>query len=335
MASISWISAFLIFFTSAASIAQEDQSLPADIPLSAPPLEERFQDYEFDRLLRIKSEFPVYSFYLGAPDVNGVAYVPNFSPRLGAQYAFKDLGVSFSLALPLPPEEVHRRGQTDQLNFLISKYWRDNGVDVFFQNYRGFYIASPWTELRTQKPEKYPQLPDAEIIHYGFNFYQVLEPENYSLKAAYSQMEKQLHSGGSALWTIFFDHLDLKRGEKFIPGSESNDTNHFPKIKGVRLNTGGGGIGYGYTYITGPYQLSAQILAGAGLQAQKIEEEGDSPTENLHFALKGNLNASLGYRFDNYSIGGKFLLDTLVSNVKNTQIYSSLVNGSVFFGSRF
>lgn len=322
--------------------AQEPDENFADKPqaTSMPPnLEseqnQNFQDYGYDSLFRTILEFPVYSFYLGAPDVNGMAYVPNFSPRLGAQYSIKELGLAASIALPLPPEEVTRRGNTDQLNFLINKYWRADGVDLFFQNYRGFYIASPWTELRLNKPERYPQLPDAEIIHYGFNYYHVMEAKDYSLKAAYSQMEIQKSSGGSFIWTAFFDHLELSRGEKFISGSEANDTNRIPDIKAVKLNTGGAGIGYGYTYIFEDFQLSAQVLAGSGIQSQKIEEDGSNTNENIQIAFKGNLNASLGYRYKNYSIGAKVLLDTLLSDVKGTHIYSSLLNGILFIGSRF
>jgi hypothetical protein len=301
----------------------------------ASPTPSYFVNFQQDHFVRFLLDFPVYSFYLGTPDINGVAYVPNFSPRLGAQYLFKELGASISLALPLPPEEIERRGNSDQLDFQVSKHWRAHGFDVFYQSYRGFYVASPWTELRTDKPKRYPQIPDAEISHYGINYYQVLSPEQYSLKAAFSQMEIQTKSGGSLLYTLFYDHLQMSRGQKFEPGSEDSSNNRFPAIKSARLNTLGATLGYGYTYIYDQWQVSLQITAGPGLQLQKYEEDIIPLTENTSFALKGNLNGGLIYKWRGHYYGGRFLLDTLLSTIRNTQVYSSLVSGTLYYGWRF
>ncbi len=309
-------------------------SLPVDLPPPAPAESSYFANYSQDHYLRALIDLPIYSFYLGAPDINGVAYVPNFSPRLGAQYLFKELGASFSFALPLPPEEIERRGNSDQLDIQFNKHWREHGFDAFYQGYRGFYIASPWTEFRKDKPTRYPQIPDAEIAHYGFNYYKVVQPESYSLRAAFSQMEIQTKSGGSFLYTGFFDHLEMTRGQKYEPGTESTN-NHFPKIKSARLTTVGTTLGYGYTLIYREFQISLQITGGPGIQFQKYEEEEQPLTENVFLALKGNVNGGISYHYRNHYFGGKFILDTIVSNVRNTQVYSSLASATLYYGSRF
>ncbi len=294
-----------------------------------------FLPYTENNFARIIVNFPSYSFYLGPPDINGVAYVPNFSPRLGAEYQYKEFGLGFSIALPLPKEEIDRRGRSEQMDFQINKQWRGRGYDAFFQSYKGFYIASPWNELKISKPSKYPQLPDAAILHYGFNYYQLLDDSNYSLKAAYSQMEKQIRSGGSFLWTLFYDHLEMNRGDQFTPGSDESLNNRFPELRSAYLNTWGFTFGYGYTFLYKSFQVSAQITAGPGIQFQKYQDGISSSEDNTHLALKGTLNGGIGYSIKDHYFGGKFILDTVLSHVEGTDVYSSLISGSLYYGLRY
>lgn len=286
-------------------------------------------------LIRGLIEFPVYSFYLGAPRINGVAYVPNFSPRLGLHTSWKEYGLTFSIALPLPKEEIERRGNSDQFNLVLNRYWRRYGLDLYYQSYRGFYVASPFTELNVQKPSRYPQLPDAHVINSGFNWYQVLHPERYSLSASFAQNEIQLVSGGSWLLTGFFNHLQMKSGEAFIAGSDPNSMQTRPELQSGTFQTVGAGGGYGHTWIKEKAFLTVQGISGAGAQIQQIDELNGQRENRISLAFKLNANAAIGYTKQSYVIGGKVLADALVSNVKNTQIFSTLVNGQVFFGARF
>jgi hypothetical protein len=286
-------------------------------------------------LFRALMEFPVYSFYLGAPDVYGVAYVPNFSPRAGMQLQWKSFGLTLSAALPIPKEELDRRGHSQNLNFLLSRYWRQHGLDVYLQNYRGFYVASPWAEFSLSKPERYPQLPDAEITNYGFNYYLVLDPERYSLMAAFSQMELQMISGGSVLWTAFYNHLEMNRGGRFVLGTEPDSLREAPTLKTGIFDTLGLGGGYGYTWVFSPAFLTVQGLAGAGVQHQRIDETEDDLGSLTTGALKLNANAAIGFTYQSYSIGGKVLVDTILSDIRGTQVYSTLLNGLLFLGGRF
>ncbi len=286
-------------------------------------------------LFRALMEFPVYSFYLGAPDVYGVAYVPNFSPRAGMQLQWKSFGLTLSAALPIPKEEIDRRGQSQNFNFLLSRYWRQHGLDIYLQNYRGFYVASPWSEFSLNKPERYPQLPDAEITNYGLNYYLVLEPEKYSLMAAFSQTEVQTASGGSFIWTAFYNHLEMNRGGSFVPGSEANSLKEPPTLKTGIFDTAGLGGGYGYTWVYSPVFITVQGLVGGGVQHQRIDETEDELGTLTTGALKANANASIGFTYKSYSLGGKVLVDTLLSDIHGTQVYSTLLNGLLFLGGRF
>ena len=128
-------------------------------------IEEFFEALEGPVLVQGVLELPFYSFYLGAPNVKGVAYLPSFAPRLGPRIMWKNIGATVTFALPIPKNEKYRRGTSDQRNFILNSYWRQNAVDLYYQKFRSFYVSSPFRELSVNKPARYPQLPDAEVTN--------------------------------------------------------------------------------------------------------------------------------------------------------------------------
>ena len=78
-----------------ATLAQAQNSAPEAVPDLPAPVQ-AFEPVLEPGLTRALVEFPVYSFYLGSPDINGVAYVPNFSPRLGVHLSWKEIGFTFT-----------------------------------------------------------------------------------------------------------------------------------------------------------------------------------------------------------------------------------------------
>ena len=316
-------------------VSPEELPSTHDVPLDNDDGGDRFAKSSRMGMLLGLVEFPAYSFYLGAPDINGVAYVPNFNPRLGTLLRWKDYGLSLTIGLPLPPEEIERRGNSKQTSFLLTKYWRQYGLDLYYQDYRGFYLSNPITELDLHKPDRFPQLPDAQVTNYGVNFYQALDRTSYSLSAAFDLEEIQLENGGSWIWTGFYNHLEMSLGSVFIRGSDPNSVQSLPKLQRGAFETLGAGFGYGYTWLWRSWFLSAQGVGALGLQMQKISQELEGNAESLSPAVKANVNISIGQNRDDLVYGGKVLVDSLISNVRGLQVYSSLVNGLLFFGKRF
>ncbi|MGE4132253.1 MAG: DUF4421 family protein [Bdellovibrionales bacterium] len=280
-------------------------------------------------------DFPIYSFYLGAPDVNGVAYVPNFAPRLGPKVTYKDFGAMVTFGLPLPGVEKKRRGQSSLTSVVFGSYWRGDALDIYYQNIKGFYVASPFTELSFNKPERYPQLPDARVLNFGLNWYHVKNPRQYSLKAAFDLSEKQLKSGGSWVYNPFYNHLEISVGNEFIPGIDNDALVELPNLASARSDTVGMTMGYGQTWIH--QRLFASALGGLGpaLQYQQFSRADGNNTQKLGFSAKLNINLSAGWNSEDYFLGGKFLLDTLWSQISDVQVWSSLINFQVVFGRRF
>ncbi|MES3036705.1 MAG: DUF4421 family protein [Bdellovibrionota bacterium] len=297
--------------------------------------EEGFSAPELTGMIAGTLEFPVYSFYFGAPDINGNAYVPNFSPRAGTMVRWNTYQLALSVGLPLPQEEKDRRGNTDQSNLVLTRYWRAFGADIYYQKYLGLYIASPLTELDFHKPTRYPRLPEASIKNYGINLYQNVNPETYSLKAAFNQTEFQTNSGGSFLITAFYNHLEMNMGTVLEPGSEPGSVQSLPNIESGTFETYGGGLGYGYLWVDEERFLAIQGIGGTGAQIQHINQAQGDIDHTWSLAFKANLNVALGYNRKDSAFGAKLLVDSLSSNVRGVQFYSTLINGLLFYGKRF
>jgi hypothetical protein len=207
-------------------------------------------------------------------------------------------------------------------------------MDIYFQQFKGFYVSSPFTELNLNKPSRYPQLPEAGVINWGLNWYHTLD-STYSLKAAFNQTEFQLKSGGSWLYTPFYNHLEMDLGGVLTPGSDPGGVSVLPNLASGRFDTVGWGLGYGYMFIRNRFFTGSQLALSPGLQYQRIRRSEGGEITKLSLAGKGNLNFSLGWNFDEYVGGVKILVDSLYARVSGTELWSSLVAGQVFVGARF
>lgn len=280
-------------------------------------------------------EFPIYSFYLGAPNIQGEAYVPNFSPRFGLTLGWKEISLSSSLALPLPRSEVDRRGQTEQSNIIISRYWRNLGFNLYYQFYRGFYIASPWAELDRNRPARYPQLPEAEAINWGIHFFISLRPDQLSLSAAMGQGEIQKASGGSYFLMPFYNHLQLARGANFIQGTDPNATQVIPEVRDTHLDTIGATGGYGYIYTQDGFFASGLGGLGPGIQFQQISDSGGNKNGIMNIAGNFNLGISAGKNIQEASFGMRVLASCLASSVATLPVFSTFFDAKIFYSRRF
>ena len=295
-----------------------------------------FSKWKTDWTVQGVLEFPFHSFYLGAPAIHGVAYLPNFVPRLGPRITYKDTGVMVTFGLPIPEAEKTRRGDSTHSGLTINSYWRELALDAYFHKFRGFYASSPFTELSFNKPERYPQLPDARVTVYGLNVYHATNRRAYSFQAAFDFNEIQTKSGGSVVVAPFFNHFAISLGQTFIPGSDPSGLEEMPNLASADMNTFGAGGGYGHTWVfKRGFQASAQGTIGPGLQMQRIKREDGDEFERLGVAVKLNVNVSGGYNSATRLAGAKVLVDSLWAELPGSHVYSSLVNIQLFAGLRF
>lgn len=322
---------FIVAWSSAVNAEAIDNGADSD---SGSTAKRFFEDFKSQFRAQILLDLPAYWFYLGGPAIQGEAYLPDLGPRLGARVFFKDLGIQATFALPEPESEQYRRGSSTQTEVILNPYWRQTAMDFYYQHFRGFYATSPGRELSVHRPARYPQFPDATVTNAGINFYYVYSPETFSLKAAFSQQEFQLESGGSWILSPFYNHLEMFLGSAFVPGDGDDSVTGVPNLASARIDTAGATYGYGYSYIKGRFFASALGGAGPGVQVQQLYHSDGKQTQP-GLALKFNVNAAMGWSTSEYVGGLQLLFDSLTSNVGGELVASNLLSAKMFFGARF
>jgi hypothetical protein len=285
-------------------------------------------------LLEALTEYPVFSFYLGAPAQDGVAYVPNTDPKVGLRLFIDGIGIAATVPVGLSYDD-DLRGKSEQASFIISPFRRSFGFDLYYQWYKGFYEVNPLTEIKPNKPARYPQLPDATAWNIGINSYFLLDSSNYSLAAAFVQTERQTASGGSWLVEPFFNENRIDLGGVFIPSTDPNLKQVQPDLHTASTKTFGSGFGYGHAWIVDRFYFTLLAAVGGGYQAIEVADIDGTQFSTACLALKANANGSIGYNFDNFVIGIKGLVDSLGTSVNSTEITSTTANIQFYFGGRF
>jgi hypothetical protein len=298
-------------------------------------VEDIFESLKEFPMIQAVLEAPFTYLYLGDPQIRGVVFSPSFAPRLGARLAWKNLGATLTLGLPIPDNEEERRGHSPQTNLIFNSYWRQHALDVYYQRYKSFYVSSPGRELSVHKPKRYPQLPDARLLSFGLNWYYAANPEAYSFRAAFDFTEFQTKSGGSWLLNPFYNHSEISLGGRLIAGIGDDSITEIPKLASGRFDTFGTGLGYGYTLILSRYFASALATVGPGLQVQHVERVDGANNRAYNLSWKINTNFSAGWNSKRYVVGVKLLFDSLTSRVAAREFSTNLVAGQLFFGGRF
>ena len=285
-------------------------------------------------MIETLGEFPIYSFYLGAPSVNGVAYLPHAYPKIGPRIFMHGIGVAATLPVDLTHDD-DLRGHTEQSSFIISPFRRSFGFDFYYQSFKGLYEDNPITELNAKKPARYPLLPDATVRNFGINSYFALNSKDYSLAAAFVQTEFQTVSGGSWLIEPFYNNVEINTGTTFVASSDPTLPQTKPDLQWAHMITYGLALGYGHAWISGKFYFSLLGGLGAGYQSIDVTRADGTTFSTNCAALKGNFNGSMGFNLQNYVIGIKGLLDSLATSVNKTTITSSFANAQFYLGARF
>lgn len=296
-----------------------------------------FEEIQKPVLLRPFLELPTYSFYLGAPDIKGYAFVPNYATRLGLTFGYNKNQISWAFSLPIPKEELDRRGRSEQQSLILHTQIFGYALDLYSQYYRGFYAGNPVTEFSFSKPERFTQFPDASVSNIGANLYIVFDESTYSPRAAFDQTKIPLVDGGSWFVMPFLNYLVLDMGDKIIVGSESDALQTAPDINHLHLVSLGSTVGYGYTWLIPAHAavFSAQSSLGPAIQSQTVENPGKAPEKTLGLSGKWGLKLSLAHNSQDHTVGARIFADTLYSRLGSLDIYSTVMAGQIFYGYRF
>jgi hypothetical protein len=162
--------------------------------------------------------------------ISKISYRPNVNVRVGVAGFWKWFGLGLSIVNPFYKTDQVAYGKTSTLDLRVNFFGREMAGELFYQNYKGFYISFP---ERTDGTHYI--VPDMQTTSIGIAGYWVYNSKRFSIRAAFIQNERQKKSAGSFVLRPAFLYYRISSDQGIIP-AEIVDNYHIP-ISG--LVTGG------------------------------------------------------------------------------------------------
>ena len=233
---------FLVTYTSVAQIAEVDTSYIKP----------------YGQKILLEGYVSTNTIQVGA---NGKTYNANYPLNVGFGLAVKNTIINATYDFGLIPLKGNEYGKTNLNDLQIHNYGTHFMLDVFLQNYKGFYSGG----LHNQPIAHYPNLSITQI---GAEGTYVFSGNQFSGKAAFEQSEKQLISAGSFIigGGVYLYKIGLDSNMSIAANRP---------VRNLQL---GFNLGYAYSWVIGNYWL----LSG-------MAKMGINGGNEQHFSGAGNV----------------------------------------------
>ncbi len=233
-----------------------------------------------------------------------------------------------------PEKDPDRFGQTEYFDFQFHHYNRRFGVDVHWQQYRGFYLEDLGNDCARGDPCSLR--PGLRIFSAGLSGYLVLD-ERYSLPSAFTHDARQIESAGSWMVMLAYNHSRFQNNGVLLPESSRLDLGEAGFLESGTFDTLTASGGYGYNYIWGRFFMSIAMLIGAGGQHRSYGLALDGTDKERGFAAATRVTARLamGVAGDTHHFGAKAVADGPSSYIDDLQVRLVTSYFQVYYGYRF
>ncbi len=222
-------------------------------------------------------------------------YRPNTTNNLGigATYRWFTLNLAYGFGFLNPNDS---RGKTSYLDLQCHIYGRMLLIDLWGQNYKGYY-------LRGYEDTPYYIRPDITLYEYGLFGQYIFNGQKYSHKAAFVQNEWQKKSSGSWLAgaQVYYSLLKADSSLNVYEMRQSKS-----KISNIQI---GPTAGYAYTLVMKKhFFVTASLSLGADIGYNSIS---DANTLRYKWTFSPTLfsRLSLGYNSDKWAINAMIVND--------------------------
>lgn len=304
----------LICLTFASVISHAVEPASSTAPLKSPT-------EQFKRSVSLVFQVPQLEFQVrNKATSKQVKFSPNQGLNVGLNGNYEGYSLGFMIPMPPDKDEVAKKGKTDHMDLMFSKYWESFGGDIYYQRYSGFYVKEGSDEKFDEK-DVYPTRPDVNSQLLGLNFYYAFHPERFPLKSLTSFEDMKVGQGGSV---VLFTTLNEFRMGGVTPLIRSNS------LLSARFRSFIIGGGYGYRWQNERNQISGQMLYGLGPQDQQLNRVEGSESR---MRLDHQLIMSFGYAYhkDNWMVGLNLLMNQVQADVgENERLEADGMNIKMF-----
>jgi Domain of unknown function (DUF4421) len=264
-----------------------------------------------------------------------IDYQPNVMGVVGVGLVFKRISVNVGFKGAQRATQNFNRGESRYFDLQINRFGRKLGFDAYYQDYAGYFLASPDKAYSTNWTSPiYPQRPDLEVGNASLNAYWVFNAERFSYRAAFVHDERQLKSAGSFILTGSLSYLEIFADSSLVPtalhpvfgsGFDRGSFLNFALVPG-----------YAHTFVLGTrFYFNVSASASLGLQHKYFALEEKTTTRNLAPMARFIGRAALGYNSDRFFAALTAYNDTQTTRLPGLLLDSNIVSFSLMIGYRF
>jgi len=262
-----------------------------------------------------------------------LSYKPNGNYGLGwGMYIFE---IGFEVTFSIQPKEStqflygHSRVSDLQAN-ILGKNW---GVDLFTQNYNGFYQSDNTSSVAANTP--YPQRPDISTWNTGANGIYSFNKNKYSIRAAYNFSERQIRSGGSFSLSGTINTFSLRADSAIYGVHYENVFGSKADFNKLDYTTISIAPGYAHTFVFGKrFFINGSLSIGPANHWVYYQSATAAKHETTLNSF-ADLRVAIGYNSDRFFSGVSYVAQS--RNIKFEQIQFTNTNSTfkMVIGYRF
>jgi len=300
---------------------------------------DRYTDYSDQLLLKVMSV--VKSNDLEIKNTNNeqsIMLKPYGISSLGFGFNYKWLGLAIAFGLPATDEEIAMYGKTTRFDFQLNIYSRKFVIDVFAQQYNGYYVENA-PEITSWNETFFPLRESMQTLSLGVGGYYVFNHKKMSYKAAYVRNAVQKKSAGSFLLGGFYniDYGGFKPGDtsSFVPSFFPQEVQDSLPIDAYLARSVGISFGYTYTFVFFKrFFINLSLIPGAGSKSLRVHKNGEEFVERSAMG-RFNGRVALGYENKHFLMGLTTNTITGTFEFQDYEIKPSTSNVKFFFAKRF
>jgi len=288
---------------------------------------------EIPKVFALRPKYVLPSTLLDVTNRDGKGLRFNYAPFItgvvGAGVTIKSVYVSYSMTLPNTTAMELKYGKTDFYDIGLTIQNRIVGVDLYYQDYTGFYLLHPekyYPGWSASDPN--PQKPSLRTINAGMNLTFVTN-HNFSPNAAFAQNERQKTSFGAFLISITERYTRLSNDSSIVPPT---DAANFPSLVKLRLGNYYSSllsVGFGYSFVHKKFSVTPVFLAGTGLLGEDNAFDHGSNTQ-LKVPVYADFKMAIGYNGNHFYTN--LILNAELNSLPIDETRLRIYHGSLEFG---
>jgi hypothetical protein len=275
-----------------------------------------------EHLFRLSGEDPQASY----------RYNPSNTASIGLAANLFNVGFEILVGTRQSAESKAMYGETksfDMQSVVLGRRWLH---DIYYQRYKSFYVTFPGQELTGGAP--FPQRPDILSRNLGYTATYFINPR-FSLRAAWSATERQLHSQGSLALSVAVSSQLTQGSESIIPDTAWFRFGVGADATEIQFSSLGFAPGYTYSLVYRNWFVNALAMYGpAHFWTNYVTEAGIE-----HYDISVNsgyyLRAGLGYNGDRFFVTANYSKHGRIVRFEDIQAESASTMFRVVVGFRF